>query len=100
MRKKLDDKLLRVVALRLNALLLAKGLKDADIARMFKIKPQTWNNYTQGERPLPIPIALQLAERFGITLDWLYRGDTQAMPHGLLLSIQAHFQSAQRNFLN
>jgi len=100
MKKKLDAKLLRDVAIRLNALLLAKGMKDADMARRLKISPQTWNNYSQGERPLPIPIALKLVEEFQVTLDWLYRGDTQTMPHGLMLAIQQHFQSAGHIVLN
>lgn len=93
MKKKWDPALLAAVAARLNALMVAEGLRDADMARYFKLKPQTWNNYTQGNRPLPIDLALALVERFRITLDWVYRGERGLMPHALLLRIEQHYPS-------
>ena len=93
MKKKQAPELLAAVARRLQALLLAEGLKDAQIARKLGLKPQTWSNYSEGKRPLPIDVALLLVKDYRITLDWLYRGDRAAMPHGVLTRIEQYYPS-------
>lgn len=89
MKKKQDPAFMAGVAYRLNALLRAKNLKDAEVARKLRLKPQTWGNYTQGTRPLPITVALELVKEFGVSLDWIYRGERASMPAGLLARIDA-----------
>lgn len=33
-----------------------------------------WNNWETGIRRIPVECAEALAERYGLTLDWIYRG--------------------------
>lgn len=40
-------------------------------------------------RPLTIDSALKLCEEYGLSLDWLYRGNPAFMPAGLLSKIEA-----------
>lgn len=88
MKKRVDPVLLAKVAERLEALARGLGKSDAEMARRLKLKPQTWNNYSKGHRPLPIEVAIRLADEFGVTLDWLYRGNRLTMPVGLMSDIE------------
>jgi hypothetical protein len=37
---------------------------------------------------MDIMAAAALAERYGLTLDWLYRGDIDTLPHGLAVKLR------------
>lgn len=97
MKKRIDPVLLTEVSGRLEALAKGLGKSDAEMARKLKLKPQTWNNYSKGHRPLPIDVALRLADEFGVTLDWLYRGNRLTMPVGLMSDIER--ATAPKGFL-
>ena len=65
----------KMVGQRLEMSIAAMGNKPAEIARLLGITQQRLSNYITGSRPLDIAIAIQLCQRFGLTLDWLYIGD-------------------------
>lgn len=48
-----------------------------------------YSQYETGERLLPVPVAVALCGRFGVSLDWLYMGEPSAMPLDLWRRIQA-----------
>lgn len=73
----------RMVGNRLQMTRLALGKSQADLARVLLISPQRWNNYERGARPIDIEFAIRLCERFGLTLDWLYRGQMGGLPFEL-----------------
>jgi hypothetical protein len=52
-----------------------------------KMTPQKWNNYTSGRQMIPVEAALLVCRKFGITLDWIYRGDASALPGKVLSKI-------------
>jgi hypothetical protein len=36
--------------------------------------PTQWNNWETGTRRIPVDAAERLCDRYGLTLDWIYRG--------------------------
>lgn len=58
----------------------ALGVKAADICRAIDIDPNRWSQYENGSRKLTMVVAIRLCETYGLTLDWLYRGDPSGLP--------------------
>ena len=48
-----------------------------------------WNNYINGVATVPRGIAQILCNKFGVTLDWIYRGDERLLPHYLVTALDA-----------
>lgn len=61
----------------------ALGRSQANVAKALKISPQRLSNYETGSRPLDIELAVKLCDRFGLTLDYLYRGQIYGLPREL-----------------
>lgn len=57
----------------------AVGLSAAEVARALKISPQRLSNYETGLRPLDIELATAFCQKYGATLDYLYRGDASTL---------------------
>jgi len=53
---------------------------QADFCRSIDIAPNRWNQYETGERPITVTVAVKIAERHGIPLDYIYRDDPQGLP--------------------
>lgn len=53
----------------------------ADFCRKAGMSPSAWNNYETGDRRISIDAAIALCDRFGVTLDWIYRGRIAGLPH-------------------
>lgn len=83
MRVKQNDHWQKEVGQRLAATVGALGVRDADAARALEINPQRWSNYTNGHRPISVDLAISLCERYGLTLDWIYRGRIDGLPVAL-----------------
>lgn len=58
----------------------ALGIKAVDICRAIEIEPNRWSQYESGSRPITMPVAIRFCEVYGITLDWIYRGDPSGLP--------------------
>lgn len=74
-----------------NRLVLARialGKSQAALARGMLISPQRWNNYERGIRPIDIEFAARLCERYGLTMDYLYRGVMAGLPYDLAQRIE------------
>ena len=72
---------LREVARRLRRTRLALGYESqAGFARVIDTKVSRYNQYETGERLITLDVALRITERFGVTLDWIYRGDASGLP--------------------
>ena len=61
----------------------ALGRSQANVAKALGISAQRLSNYENGSRPLDIGLAIILCERFGLTLDYLYRGKVYGLPSEL-----------------
>ena len=58
------------------------GLSQAELCREIKIAPNRWSAYENDtkKRKITLQVAIKLCDRYGITLDWIYRGDPSALP--------------------
>ena len=65
----------------------ALGLNQREFALRVDLKENRYNQYETGVRPLTIEAALGICEQYGVTLDWLYRGDRSTLPHRLAIEI-------------
>lgn len=66
---------------RLKATRQALGLRTRDIHRATGIAESTWSQYENGRRFPDLMQMLPFADRFGIPLDWIYRGIIAAVPY-------------------
>lgn len=65
------------IAERLELTRRALGISQAEFARRAGIEPTTFNNYAQAVRIIPPSTAGRMCEVYGLTLEWIYRGDMQ-----------------------
>jgi transcriptional regulator with XRE-family HTH domain len=59
------------------------------------LKPNRYSQYETGVRALTIDAALRICAEYGVSLDWLYRGDRSRLPHHLAIDI-ARIEAAER----
>ena len=89
MARYLDPESIEACAARLRVTRMALGLSQAEIARQTKIQPAAWNNAETGDNRLKIESALRVCRRYGVTLEWLFRGDIRQLPSELAEKISA-----------
>jgi len=70
----------RLVGRRLAATREALGITQAELRRQLRVDPPRWNPYELGKRRITIEVALGLRLAFGVTLDWIYVGDSSGLP--------------------
>ncbi len=58
------------------------------------MKQNRYSQYETGTRPLTIDAAHRICDEYGVTLDWLYRGDRSRLPHHLAIDI-AQIEAAE-----
>ena len=51
------------------------------------MKQNRYSQYETGTRTLTIDAAHRICDEYGVTLDWLYRGDRSKLPHHLAIDI-------------
>lgn len=79
-----DRVVLGGVARRLVLLRQWQAASAADFCRKSGINPSAWNNYETGDRRISVNAAMVLCDRFGVTLDWIYRGRIVGLPHEMM----------------
>ena len=68
---------------RLEMAIQAVGLTQAEAARNLDVSPSKFGHWIQG-RHYPNPYTVKrFCDRYGITADWIYRGQVSALPHDL-----------------
>jgi len=58
----------------------ALGVNQREFARRVNLKPNRYSQYETGARALTIDAAHRICDEYGVTLDWLYRGDRSRLP--------------------
>jgi transcriptional regulator with XRE-family HTH domain len=85
MRKSPADTALNAIGARLEALQYAMGWEDQKaFATYLGLTPQAWNNWIHGRKRIGIDAAIVVAQRTGVDLDWIYRGDPSGVPTRLV----------------
>lgn len=65
------------------------GLQQNEFCERAKIAPNTYNQYERGKKKPSLTNAMRLVETYGLTLDWIYRGDPSALRYSLADAIKA-----------
>lgn len=88
MKVKRDLEWQKQIGKRLEIGLKVLGRRQADVARFLGMSPQRLNNYVKGTRPLDMELAVQICDEYGLTLDYLYRGESRTLPFDLHNEVQ------------
>ncbi len=75
------------VAERLECLRLALELDKGAFAQSFGLDPSSYSKVIAGAKPLKTDHAYTIAERWGVSMDFLYRGDLSRIPEHLRRTI-------------
>jgi transcriptional regulator with XRE-family HTH domain len=70
--------------MRLGALMEALERNQAGFAGMIELSQPALNNYLKGIRRPELDVAIRIASKTGVTLDWLYLGDRSGLPARML----------------
>jgi transcriptional regulator with XRE-family HTH domain len=75
------------VAARLRHSRVGLKLKQVKICELAEIEPGAWNNYEKARSRIGLDPATRLCQVTGLTLDWIFRGRLDSLPHALALAI-------------
>lgn len=91
---KIDSKIRPgLVAARLRALRLALKMTKAEFADSFGIDRSSYTKIENGNKPLNIDMGYEISERYGVSLDFIYRGQLGTLPDTLAPFIRAALAS-------
>ena len=83
------------VAARLVLTRLALGLKPSQLAKIVGLTQQMISNYESGRHLISVTSSNRYVSTFGLTLDWIYRGDMKGLSHDLIMRIQIRVKMPQ-----
>jgi len=76
------------VGRRLRRTRLSLGLDQQEFGTRAGLSQPQYNQFENGKRILTLSSALRLCDEYGLTLDWLYRGDPSGLPYRLATAIR------------
>ena len=79
---------LKAIADRLKLTREGIGISAAELCRQIGCKPNRWSQYESADRKITVEVADRLCDEYGLTLDWIYRGNPAGLPHGLRMKIR------------
>ena len=68
-------------------------LNSGDFARSIQVDPSSYSKIEKGEKPLKMEMGFKVAEIYGVTMDYLYRGRLVDIPEKVL----AHHRQSLKN---
>ena len=76
------------VGRRLRRTRLALDLDQQEFGTRAGLSQPQYNQFEKGKRLLTLASALKLCAEYGVTLDWLYRGEPSGLPYRLASAIR------------
>ncbi len=76
------------VAKRLQLFRKSLGMRQVDFVKELGWSQQKWGQWENARRTPNIPDMIELAERYGVTLDYIYRGDMSRLPEWMAKKIR------------
>jgi transcriptional regulator with XRE-family HTH domain len=80
---------MEAIVLRLELTRQVFGLAQNEFCARANIAPNTYNQYEQGKRKPTVENAISLCDYYGLTLDWIYRGDPSGLRYDTADAIKA-----------
>ncbi len=65
----------------------ALGITAAALCKTIGCKPNRWSQYESGQRKITLEIAERLCDEYGLSLDWIYRGNRAFLPDAIRAKI-------------
>ena len=65
------------------------GMTQTDFGKGAGSKKSTYNQYEKGKERPSLDEAIKLCDKYGLTLDWIYLGDTRGLSPDLCAAIEA-----------
>lgn len=65
------------------------GLQQNEFCGRAKIASNTYNQYERGKKHPSVANALKLCDTYGLTLDWIFRGDPSALRYSMADALKA-----------
>ena len=65
------------------------GMTQTEFGKGAGIKKSTYNQYEKGKERPSLDEAIKLCDKYGITLDWIYLGDSRGLSPDLRAAIEA-----------
>jgi len=72
-------KSIAAMAARLKLTRIGLGLSQAELCRRADLSRNTYNQWERGHGRPDVHYAIRLCETFGITLDWIFRGEIEGL---------------------
>lgn len=82
------DELKEAVGLRLRVAREALGLQAKEMCQALNVAQNRWSQWESGTNLLDPVVAIQIADRYGITMEYLYRGDVSTLRFALASKLQ------------
>ena len=64
------------------------GLNQTEFAKRLGVARNVWANVEGEFSRIGVDTALKLCQKYLVSLDWVYRGDTSQLPHGLAVKLE------------
>ncbi len=79
---------IEAIAERLRLTRNALGLNQTELCLQADLATNRWNQWERGRVRIQLDGALHLCAVFGLSLDWIYRGDMGSLRHDFVEKIQ------------
>jgi DNA-binding XRE family transcriptional regulator len=74
----------------------AREMSQVEFANLVGLSKQSLNNAETGDNRIGLDSAIKIARRVGVTLDYIYFGNTAGLPHALAVEIEKADQTPIR----
>lgn len=85
------------VAIRLKAIRVALKLKPVDVCKALGFQRNAYSQWESGDSRPNLDDMIRFSERYGVPLDWIYRGDPSRLPQDIadeVLRLERSYSSA------
>lgn len=76
------------IARRIVATREALGLRSVDVCNDLGFRSNMYAQWESGDRRPNLDDMIRFCARYGLTLDWIYRGDMSGLQHGLATKLR------------
>lgn len=87
---------LKNVGARLEKIRAAHNLRKGEFAASFGLDPSSYSKIIKGEKPLLADAAYTISEKWGVTMDYIYRGRLTGLPEDLSKSLRSTTDGSER----
>lgn len=82
--------------MRLEAIIDAVQVGRGELADIIGLDRSSMSKVLKGEKPFKPEFAYELCEKYGVTMDFIYRGQIRDLPPTLARSILAHLRQREQ----